>query len=1124
MKKALFLLVICIWACFSTLPVPPASSVVKTMELWNDARHYSKRKWSVTEDSRYLTSFLNVRQEMITETRWKFYWEFLPFTADEMFADILPDRNLTITEKALLSLSSRRSERQRHFTELRDFWFNMPDEPIGHIIGDLTYLSKQGIPKMVITHGVLRFKETEFDADTLSGSFIIEMTKWEDGEKFKIGFKSQTYTSGSVTIEYVPLLPTAENLTATLVSGGSLVVDTEYVFTVYSTWDNGTTPYYPSKWGGRRFCDFSRSWTHITCTTNTTHRAINFTWTNNITNTDVRGYWLKFRPGDDPADQYYSWQGRIPTIYQPGPNCYYPGDNYVKYGIGNATINGCWYFRNESYYGNMYEYNDATHGQCGSHHDWNIPMYRCWESSGYTDMEDFYEADTYFTNNTYITKQVGPSFSATWYYQPQAQFYVNASLQMGSPNAVSDWNGDFFSYLEHISIYGNLYVFEGSLRCGEVYTGCAIKGSTIRFASPYRFYFRTEFMSSDGTDLTLINTDVRWGGAEVSRVSYYYGCNSYLMGTITMWHVQWTHMGGLNIYELGTTTYDLKDIFITSCHVGLLIEEGVTGSISGLEIHNCNYNILSPRASTMIAKDVSFEGGNYDCYFYRDSTLNLTDSNIDSSYLLWLYSNNYCYDKKNVTIRVLYQNGSAVPNALVTLNSTQPETWNYTSGMGWVWTFVCYEDPFVQLNTTTNSEGYVTASGDQADFIYRKLQGTITAGITKDTNETRYENCTLTISKTGFQTYESRVNVSDTTDWVITMLPEIVTETDPVARFNTTITTAYVNETIPFNGTMSNDPDGGSLTDYSWNFGDGNTTSGVYSTITHSWNTSGSYTLNLTVTDDEGATDWFVHTINVSDYLGPAAKFSFTPSNPRPQQTVSFDGSESSDDGAISSYAWTFGDGGSDTGNTTSHAFTTDGSFNVTLTVTDDDGETDSFSQTVNVLLGGTSTRIPRIVTVSLNPIEPLSEPGLIDVWWWKSMNAKAYVTVTTLQDMPQDVEITWWLTYNINSTVLASGNRTIQLDPSFYPSVTATIPFTIPLDEPIIPLFDETYSFHATVSVMQRGVGQQTSEEISMSFKLSSSAVNIHLTILVAAVIILVIGLAVAIQRLRNKLKQPEE
>jgi PKD repeat protein len=65
---------------------------------------------------------------------------------------------------------------------------------------------------------------------------------------------------------------------------------------------------------------------------------------------------------------------------------------------------------------------------------------------------------------------------------------------------------------------------------------------------------------------------------------------------------------------------------------------------------------------------------------------------------------------------------------------------------------------------------------------------------------------------------------------------------------------------------------------------------------------------------------------------------------------IAYDGNGSYDtDGTIVSYLWTFGDGNNATGVTPTHIYAQDGTYNVTLTVTDNDGATDTSITTATI-------------------------------------------------------------------------------------------------------------------------------------------------------------------------------
>lgn len=101
----------------------------------------------------------------------------------------------------------------------------------------------------------------------------------------------------------------------------------------------------------------------------------------------------------------------------------------------------------------------------------------------------------------------------------------------------------------------------------------------------------------------------------------------------------------------------------------------------------------------------------------------------------------------------------------------------------------------------------------------------------------------------------------------------LTTSQSPVAGFTYSGSLTYSPSNITFNASSSSDPDGHPLTGYAWNFGDGSTASGA--TVTHKFNTQGSYTVQLTVTDDTGLTNTTSQVLSV----GPAQPPPTTPSN-----------------------------------------------------------------------------------------------------------------------------------------------------------------------------------------------------------------------------------------------------
>ncbi len=119
----------------------------------------------------------------------------------------------------------------------------------------------------------------------------------------------------------------------------------------------------------------------------------------------------------------------------------------------------------------------------------------------------------------------------------------------------------------------------------------------------------------------------------------------------------------------------------------------------------------------------------------------------------------------------------------------------------------------------------------------------------------------------------------------------------------------------------------------------------------HTYLIAGTYIAKLTVIDNDGANASATVTITVTQQANqtPIADYIYSPQNPTIQGIILFIDTSTDSDGEIVNWYWDFGDGISSTVANPTHTYEEGGSYTVTLTVTDDDGDIDTYSKIITV-------------------------------------------------------------------------------------------------------------------------------------------------------------------------------
>ena len=278
----------------------------------------------------------------------------------------------------------------------------------------------------------------------------------------------------------------------------------------------------------------------------------------------------------------------------------------------------------------------------------------------------------------------------------------------------------------------------------------------------------------------------------------------------------------------------------------------------------------------------------------------------------------------------------------------------------------------------------------------------------------RYDNpgsYSVTLTATGLGGSDDETLV----DYIVVNVPP-----PPTADFTGSPLSGVAPLTVNFTDTST-----GNVTSWSWSFGDGGTSTAQHPSYT--FTTPGSWSVTLTATGHGGSDGQTKTDYVVVDEPPPTADFSGSPlSGPAPLDVVFTDLTA----GDVSSWSWSFGDGGSATAQHPTYRYETPGTYAVTLTATGaggSDGETKADYVVVDV-------PPPPVAEFSATPTTgeaPLDvaftdlSTGEVDRWAWDFGDG----TTSTLQNPTHQYEEVGTFSVSLTATGLGGPDTMLKID-----------------------------------------------------------------------------------------------
>jgi PKD repeat protein len=200
--------------------------------------------------------------------------------------------------------------------------------------------------------------------------------------------------------------------------------------------------------------------------------------------------------------------------------------------------------------------------------------------------------------------------------------------------------------------------------------------------------------------------------------------------------------------------------------------------------------------------------------------------------------------------------------------------------------------------------------------------------------------------------------------------------------------------------------------------------------------------------------------ITIIPIIPPVASFVYSPFYPQVCENVIFNASASTPNGGyIVSYEWDFGDGSlHEFGVVVTHHYTTTGTYNMTLNVTDSEGTWDTESKMITVTprtytvtitstSGGTTDPVPGSYLYdegTVVPVTAISDSGYVfDHWTLDGSPAGSTNPINVLIDCDHDLEAVFTqITYTLTITTTTGGTTSPASGDYVYPSGT-NVPVT---------------------------------------------------------------------------------